>query len=359
MAPGKQMVYIGDVAREAGVSVATVSRVVANRGYPVAPATRERVLAAVSRLGYRPNSLARGLRVGRSAAIGLCATTLSNPTVVSAVEGIIHSSRLADRQVLVTTTFWDAQEEEEQLRLFLQERVAGVISFPSGAPAACYTELQEAGIPVVLINRGVPGLRAPVVRYDFAGGYAAVVEELARLGHSRIGAVLPGSGVDRERHRRAWQAAFQRLGLSVPWDLVRYGPPDLYSERQDAHGDVHAAVLSLLSLPEGLTALFAVSVTMTLAAIRAIDDAGMRVPEDVVLVGTGDRRWDLLFTPRIPSLCLDSFSLGTKAADLVAELSGKRGAERRELDVKVETRLEHFDLSRAPRPLGAASPLIS
>lgn len=344
-APGGTTVYIMDVARAAGVSVATVSRVIANTDYPVRAATRGRVLDAAQRLGYHPNSLARGLRVGRSEALGLCATTLSNPTVVSTVEGIIHFCRAAHRQVQVTTTFWDPAEEESQLRLFLQEHVAGVISFPSGASVERYAELQRAGIAVVVINRPVPGLAAPVVRHDFAGGYAKVVEALARRGHRRIGAVLPGNVVDRDLHSRAWQAAFRRLGLQAPLALVRQSPSGLVAEGPTAaEEDVYAAAHELLSLPEPPTALFTASVTMTLAAIRAIDDAGLRVPADLALVGTGDQRWGLLFTPRIPSLCLDSFSLGTRAAELVSRLIEDSRSIEPERDVAVETRLENVDL---------------
>ena len=344
-APAGTMVYIRDVAREAGVSVATVSRVIANADYPVRVETRERVLAAAGRLGYHPNSLARSLRVGRSEAIGVCAVTLGNPTVISAVEGIIQFSRAAHRHVQVTTTFWDPAEEESQLRLFLQERVAGVISFPSGVPAERYAELQRAGIPVVLINRAVPGLAAPVVRHDFAGGYAKVVEHLVRRGHHRIAAVLPGNEVDRAWHAQAWQAAFLRLGLQAPTDLVYQVRSDALSDRPTAVEEgVYAAVRELLALPRPPSAFFAGSVTMTLAAIRAIDDVGLRVPGDIALVGTGDQRWGLLFTPRIPSLCLDSFSLGSRAAELVSSLIDDPRSVNLSLDVAVELRLENVGL---------------
>ncbi|MHB1415825.1 MAG: LacI family DNA-binding transcriptional regulator [Chloroflexota bacterium] len=342
------MVYIKDVAREAGVSVATVSRVVANTGYPVRPETRRRVLEAVERLGYRPNSLARSLRVGRSGVVGLCATTISNPTVISAVEGIIGVCRSVDRQVQLTATFWDAAEEIRHLQLFLQERMAGVISYPSGAPAEYYLQLQRAGTPVVLINRGVPGLVAPIVRYDFAGGYAKVVASLAERGHRRIGVVLPGSGVERQYHAGLWRAAFERAGLTPADDLVRQGPVDLVTaEGYSSHG-AYVAVRDLLESSSRPTALLAGSVTFTLAAIRAIDDAGLRVPDDVALVGTGDQRWELLFTPRIPLLCLDSFSLGTQAAEILNDLIDNPEKVQVGSEVLVSVSLENAEVGSSP-----------
>ncbi|MHB1132778.1 MAG: LacI family DNA-binding transcriptional regulator [Chloroflexota bacterium] len=349
------MVYIKDVARAAGVSVATVSRVIAESGYPVRPETRERVLAAANRLGYRPNGLARGLRVGRSDAIGLCATTMGNPTVISAVEGIIHCSRTNRLHVQVTTTFWDPGEEASQLRLFLQERVAGVISFPSGAPAECYAELQQSGIPVVLLNRGVPGLAAPVVRYDFAGGYAGVVEALAGLGHRRIAALLPAGTPDRANHLRYWRAAFRRLGLQAPEALVAPARPDLarVDEAGTEPSPAYEAIANLLSVEPRPTALFASSVVMTLAALRAIHRLRLRVPEDISLVGTGDQRWETLFTPPIPSLCLDAYALGTQAARLLGRLIEDAAAVPPSLDAVVATRLADFDLLRGPATLAS------
>src|SRR5690606_22753998 len=152
---------------------------------------------AVERLGYQPNGLARNLRTGRANVVGLCATTLSNPPAISAMEGVIQVCRAHCRHTQVTTTFWNPYEEQSQLQMFLQERVAGVISFPSGAPATCYEQLQRAGIPIVLLNRRVPGLVAPVVRHDFAGAYAEVVRFLASQGHRRIAAIVPGEAAVR------------------------------------------------------------------------------------------------------------------------------------------------------------------
>jgi LacI family transcriptional regulator len=308
------MAAITDVAREAGVSVATVSRVLADTGYPVRAETRQRVLAAAERLRYSPNGLGRSLRVGRSTAIGVCATTLNNPTAIAAVEGIIQACRAVNRQVQTTTTFWDPAEEQGYLELFLRERVAGVISFPAGAPAEAYQRVQQMGTPVVLLNRRVPGVIAPVVRHDFAGGYALAVERLAAQGHRRIGAILPNNIGIWAQQTGPWSAAFERLGLEPRPDLVCYAGAAPTTE-----GD-HRIVSRLLTRDEPPTALFAATPLTTLVALRAIQTAERPAVRETVLVGTGDQRWELLFPPTVAFVSLDSFGLGTTAACVLNDL---------------------------------------
>ena len=323
------MAYITDVAREAGVSVATVSRVLSDAGYPVRAETRQRVLEAAERLQYAPNALARSLRVGRSTTIGVCATTFNNPTAVAAVEGIIRACRAVNRHVQTTTTFSDAMEEEEYLDLFLQERVAGVISFPSGAPAAAYQRLQQRESPVVLLNRRVPGLVAPVVRHDFAGGYAQAVEWLAARGHRRIGALLPRDVAHWSELAVAWSAAFERLGLEPRPDLVRHVGPGLST------AEMHQIAAELLAGPDAPTALFAATAVSTLVALRVIQTAARPAVRDVALVGTGDRRWELLFPPNVPFVCLDSFGLGTTAANILNDLIDGNGSVSSDAEVPI------------------------
>ncbi|MCC6177563.1 MAG: LacI family DNA-binding transcriptional regulator [Chloroflexi bacterium] len=331
---------MSDVAREAGVSVATVSRVLAGAGYPVRAETRRRVLDAAARLRYRPNGLGRSLRVGRSSAIGLCATTLNNPTAVAAVEGIIRACRAAHRHVQTTTTFADPAEEQGYLDLFLQERVAGVISFPSGAPAEAYQRLQRMGAPVVLLNRAVPGLAAPLVRHDFAGGYVLAVDWLTARGHRRIGAILPVNMSAWGDHLVAWDAAFERLGCEPAPDLVRQLPSSPTVEQ------MHRAVADLLASGHPPTALFTATIMSTLTALRLIETPGRSEFGRVAIVGTGDRRWELLFPPAVPFVCLDSYGLGTTAAEILNDSIDNGSDEYADCDVIIPVQM--VDAALAP-----------
>jgi LacI family transcriptional regulator len=301
---------IRDVAREAGVSVATVSRALKEGTYPVKSETRRRVLEAAERLRYQPNNLARNLRAGRTNTVGVCAGVL-NPTALSALDGILEGCRAAGRQVHVAISAWDPEQERQHLDRFLQERASGVISYPVGAAAENYRRLQAAGIPVVLLHRRVPGLRAPLVRHDFANGYTKAVNHLVERGHRRIGALLPGSPVSRGEHSRAWRKALMRAGLPPMPELM------CHAGLETVEGAVEAATLDLLSRPDRPTAIVAAWFAATLLAIRLAYEAGLQIGHDLEVVGGGDPRWGFLVTPPMPLLRVDAFRLGTTAAELL------------------------------------------
>jgi DNA-binding LacI/PurR family transcriptional regulator len=333
---------IADVARAAGVSVATVSRVLAGTSYPVRPATRWRVEQAVEQLQYRPNGLGRSLRVGRSSAVGVCATTLNNPTAVAAVEGIIRACRAVNRHVQTTTTFSDPDEERGYLDLFLQERVAGVISFPAGAPPVAYQRLQDTGAPVVLLNRPVPGLAAPRVCHDFAGGYALAAQYLAGRGHRRIGAIMPPNRGLWAEQTAAWHQALEQAGLEPDPALACHVDA---STPTDA---TYADIRQLLERDDPPTALFAATATSTLVALRVVQTADVFSVRAVELVGTGDRRWELLFPPTVPFICLDSFGLGTTAARLLNEMIDGDRALGDDTETQIAVSFVRAAVDRAP-----------
>jgi DNA-binding LacI/PurR family transcriptional regulator len=311
--------YIVDVAREAGVSVATVSRVLAGADYPVKEETRQRVLAAAERLKYQPNRLARNLRVGHSNSIGVCATTFNNPTWVATLEGIMLACRAANRQVQTVSTFSDPAQEQSYMDLFLQERVAGVISYSSGAPAEAYEQIQRNGTPVLIVNRPVEGLCAPLVEHDFPGGFARAVQYFTERGHRRIGAVLPYRSAYWGGHEANWNGAFERLGLEPMPHLVRHIDATLQTDV------IHSVVSELLALPEPPTAIYTAGAMSTLVALRLIRLADSPAVRAISLVGTGDRRWELLYPPSLPFVCLDSQRLGTVAAGILNDLIDGKG----------------------------------
>jgi LacI family transcriptional regulator len=310
---------IREVAQEAGVSVATASRVLSGSGYPVKAQTRDRVLAAAERLGYRRNALAQSFRTGSTSSVGVCATVLSNLTAMSAVEGISECLGGMGRQAQVAMSRWDPARERAALELFLEERVAGVLSFPTLLEKDAYLHLQEDGVPVVLFNRAVPGVPAPVVRHDFASGYRLAVESLAAVGHRRIAALLASHDGDAQArvlkgHGIAWSSALERVGLDPHRDWQLPAGDSLDVPR------VRAELERLLAQRERPTALFCGVVPATVAALIALDELGLRVPEDIAVVGTADQQWRPLIPRRVPVVVLDSYKLGAGAAKLLDEL---------------------------------------
>lgn len=312
------MANMRDVAEAAGVSVATASRVLSVADYPVRPATRERVLEAAERLGYRHNALARSLRQGSTTAVGVCSRSLSNMTAMTAVEGISETLQGFGRHAQIALTKWDRDGEREALDLFLEQRVAGVLSFPTQLERDAYLRLQDSGIPTVLFNRTVPGVAASVVRHDIASGYRFAVETLAGQGHRRIAALLSshhgGEGAEVLTERGiAWTAAMERVGLD-PHAEWQYPAGDTLDVRR-----VREVLEPLFTGADRPTALFCSLMPATIAALRVLDGLGLRVPDDVAVVGTADERWRPLMPDHVPLVVLDSYRLGAKAAELLED----------------------------------------
>ncbi|BBC71988.1 LacI family transcriptional regulator [Altererythrobacter sp. B11] len=267
-------VGIRDVAREAGVSPATVSRVLA--GKAVDRSMRERVLAAVTATGYRPNLAARRLRSQRSETIGLIVADIRNPffTAVSRTIEMIAAER--GLRLILSNTDEDSAKEAAYLDLMEQERVNGVIL----APARSTDRPPEHDFPMVLIDRNVPGSALDCVTLDNEAMAAALVDHLAANGHRRITGLF-GADSDTGRARRiGFERAGARLGLTTMGHAVPH-----------AECEGAATLRALLEGRERPDAIVASNGVMLLNALRALREIGLRVPDDVALAGFDNNDW--------------------------------------------------------------------
>jgi DNA-binding LacI/PurR family transcriptional regulator len=276
---------IRDVARHAGVSVATVSRVINNSPLVIEP-TRARVQAAVEELGYRLNATARNLSIGRVMAIGVVVPFFTAPSVIERLRGVVERLGRGDRREYDLMLF-DVEAPEQRdgaLRdLARRDRVAGllIISLPvsDGEVAA----LERDGMPAVLVDTIHP--RLPRVVIDNVGGGELAAEHLLERGHRRIGFVgdhptNPYGFTSSEDRRAGFVAALARSGIAHDPALERFGP----------HGRDEAEALAeeLLTLPDRPTAIFAASDQQAIGVLRAVERLGARVPEDVAVIGFDD-----------------------------------------------------------------------
>ena len=218
-------IKIEDVARQAGVSTATVSRVLSGKPY-VSAAVRARVMAAVETLGYRPSRVARTLRIQRASTLGIVVSDIQNPfftAVVRAVEDAAHRNQLS---VLLCNTDEDAEKETLYIDLMLAEHVAGVILSPTTTDNDAYQRLVAAHVPVVAIDRHVANAAIDAVVVDNVSAAFELVSHLIDMGHRRIGALIgaPLASTGEER-LRGYTAALQAHGLPFMPALVRSGQP--------------------------------------------------------------------------------------------------------------------------------------
>jgi len=273
---------IRDVARHAGVSVATVSRVL-NDIPIVRTEMRDRVRAAISELGYRPSSTARSLSLGRSQAIGVVAPFFTTPSVVERLRGVSHSAGGRGYGLML----FDVETPEQRADAFREfarhDRVDGllVISLPLFDEEV--DALERDGLPVVMVDTGHP--RVPNVVIDDARGGELAAEHLVERGHRRIGFVgdVPANAfgfTSSEQRRRGFRRALRRAGIE----------PRPQDERLGRHGREEARALAadMLSAGDRPTAVFAASDTQAVGVLEAAQELGLRVPEDVAVIGFDD-----------------------------------------------------------------------
>lgn len=303
-------VRIQDVAQRAGVSSATVSRVLANKPH-VREALKKRVQDAVKALDYQPNRVARSLRVQRSSVIGLIISDIQNSffnTVVRAIEDAAYERGYA---VFLCNSDEDPVKEKLYLELFQAERVAGIILTPTRETSASLTSLIASDIPVVSVDRRVPGAAIDTVLTNNAEASCTLVTHLIEQGHKRIGAVLSDLAITTGRERFAgYKQALRAAKIALSEDLVRVG--------RSVEADGYALAKALLSSPKPPTALFVGTKLMSLGALRAIYEQGLIIPDNIALAVFDKLDW-MPFTPPTSYAQQPAYELGERAAQLLLE----------------------------------------
>lgn len=310
-------VTLRDVADVAGVSVRTVSNVV-NGFEHVSPQTREKVQAAVDRLGYTPNLTARSLRQGRTGLIGLLVPEISAPYFSELAHRVIEAARAQGMTVLVDETGAEVSREREALDVVTRSgRVDGVLLSALGLGAESLAGLTP-GVPVVLLGERTADLTFDHVGIDNVAAAADAVAHLIGRGCRKVVAI----GGDRRRHSsptsvlrlRGWRQACTAAGL--PHTAALVGQAHDFTRREG-----YDAMRSLLEHePDGV---FCFNDTLALGALRALHDAGRRVPDDVALIGFDDIEEIRFATPSISSVHPDTEEITAEALALLgARLAG-------------------------------------
>ena len=310
---GGRHVTIRDVARTARASVSTVSAAINNTDY-VSAAMRLRIERAIVRLGYRPNDLARGLRLQRTHSLGVVVPDLSNSFYTEILQGMKDYASAAHYTLLIGDSRDRWAEEQVYLDTFHRRRVDGVIRIPAVDDRSGNVHELLGDIPVVYADRfartqdpaaGHVGVDNVVAAFD-------ATRYLMSLGHRRIGIVAgpetAPTAADRvEGYRRALRSGH----VHVDPTLVRRGDNGMVSGHREA--------IELLTLPERPTAIFCTNNMMTVGAFQDIQELKMGCPEEVSLVGFDDFYWAPLLRPQITMVRQPAREIGMAAARLLIE----------------------------------------
>ncbi len=322
-------ITVKDVSAAAGVSTATVSRVLA--GFDeVSEPTRQRVLEAAHSLNYQPNRTARNLRKSTTSKIGVIISDIQNPFFGSIVRGVEKTTLQDDYTLILGNSDEDPQREQKLIAMLLEEGVAGIILTPTSANPSVYRELFDSGTPFVVIDRQLPLSDVDMVLVDGAAAAGLAVDYLAGLGHTRIGYVggLKHLSVMLEREHGYLQALRQH-GLPLAPGYLRQG-----NNRQSGG---YAVVSELVRLAEPPSAILIANNLMTLGGLQAIHEYGLEIPADVSVVGFDDMDWAPSLRPALTCVAQPAFEMGEAAAAIL--LGRIRSPQQPHQMIKLETRL--------------------
>lgn len=337
---------IADVAKLAGVSTATAGRVLGNYGY-TSEETRDQVMKAAAKLGYRTNALARSLITGKTRTIGVVAGDIQNPFYASILRGIADVVESRDFGLLIVNSNENLAKEVQAVNLLLEKQVDGLIVSPCDTMDASHLrDLHKHGLPLVLLDRTVAGLRVDQVSIDNIAAAERAVGALITAGHGKIGLIgemmeVPGGDFDAFLRRGlagdvlstdalypSWQRllgylrAHRQAGIEIDASLIcRVGAYSADAARK-------AAGL-LLDRPDRPTALFATDGTMSEGVMGAVAAAGLSVPGELSLFCFDDLDWMSFLSPGISTMAQPRLAMGEAAATMLLErIEGLEGPAR-------------------------------
>ena len=320
---------IKEVARLAGVSTATVSRVFSG-GTAVREDLGKKVREAAKTLNYRPNKLARNLRTRRTQAVGVVIPDIENPFFTAVICGIEDVLRSAEYSLLLANSNEDAARERKNVEALQAEAISGMIFTPSGKDVGFYRELSDSGIPLVAVSRQVSGLNVDCVLVANREGARQAVAHLTQLGHQRIALISGPASISTAKERlKGYEQALRAAGIPASPELVQY------ADFRQAGG--YDAMRKLLALDSPPTAVFAGSNLMTLGALQAIHEAGLRIPDHIAMVGFDDMPWAVSLQPPLTVVAQPAFDVGVTAARLLLERIAKPSSPPQQ--ITLDTRL--------------------
>lgn len=330
------------IARETGVSIATVSRAL-RRPEAVSPATRERILKVVERHRYVPDAQAASFSSRRTGLVGLIVPTISNSIYAAFTEAVQARLQNADRKLLIANTNYSSDLENQVIRKLVESRVEGVILTGYKRDKGLYDLLRHYNIPFVVTWSTSPEPDVPAISFDNGAAAKLATERLIALGHRRIGLICGVSSVnDRAAERlQAYKEVLNRHDIPVDANLI--------AERPFEVAEGSAAAETMLKRANRPTALFCANDIQALGAVFACQRLGITVPDDVSIIGFDDLPMTRFINPPLSSVHVPAREMGEAAADaLVAAADDDKPIPSLDIEAKLIMRASTAPLPSAP-----------
>ncbi|GAB2692643.1 catabolite control protein A [Paenibacillus thermoaerophilus] len=309
-------VTIYDVAREAGVSMATVSRVV-NNNPNVKPQTRKKVFEAIERLGYRPNAVARGLASKKTTTVGVVIPDISNSIFSEVARGIEDIANMYHYNIILCNADKRKEKEIRVVNTLLEKQVDGLLFMGGTVTDEHLQAFQSATVPIVLCGTTDEKQTMPSVDIDHEKAAYDAVKMLIDNGHREIG-MISGTLQDLSNgysRYAGYKKALEQAGIPLREEYVRIG-----NYRYESGMEV---MRYFLELPNRPTAIFSATDEMAIGAIHAIQDQGLRVPDDISIISVDNIRMASMVRPQLTTVAQPMYDIGAVSMRLLTKLMNK------------------------------------
>lgn len=306
-----QNIKMSDVAKKANVSTATVSRVLSNPAV-VKEETRRKVMEVIEELQYRPHVIARQFRTQETKMVLVVVPDITSIFFSEVLRGIEHAAVSRNYQVVLGDSENNLEREKQYVDLLYQKQVDGVILLTAKLPKEMLEQLASE-FPIVLACEYYDGIDVPTVSIDNIGSARKATEHLVHLGHKRIGHISGPAGIILSRDRlQGYKEALQNNGLLVDEAYIAEGPLTIESG--------YRRMKMLLSLDNPPTAVFVYNDEMAWGAIKAVKDHGLRIPEDIAVVGFDNLKISEVVEPHLSTIEQPKYLIGKKSMELLLQL---------------------------------------
>ncbi|TCO79362.1 LacI family DNA-binding transcriptional regulator [Marinisporobacter balticus] len=309
-------ITIKDVAKKAGVSISTVSRVI-NSSKPVSSEIRQKVLKIIEDTGYQPNPIARSLVMKKSQLIGVVVPDISNFFIGEILNGIEEIGKMYGYDILLCNTYGQLEQELRYLNLLQAKQVEGIVFMTWKLQDQLVEYIEKIDTPVVLINRNTSKLLIPSVSIDNFQAAYEMTKYIFDNGHKKI--ALIRNSLDQDAFGfdqfRGYQKALEENGLEIDDNLVRYGNFKLENSYEIVKEFIQKDILP--------TAIFATSDVMAIGAINCLLDNGYEVPGDVSVVGFNDIKLASIYRPNLTTIHQPIYDIGAVSIRIIVKMINK------------------------------------
>lgn len=313
---------IKELAEKLALSTTTVSRVLNGKSkiYRISSSTSQKVFNGARKYHYSPNRIARGLKLEKTETLGLIIPDIANPYFGSIAKSIEVEAHKKGYSIFLCDSLDEVSTEAEFLKLLAGRKADGIIIAPAGKKCDHITEADQQGIPLVIIDRFLPGTKLPYVTTDNYAGAMMAVEHIIELGHRKIACIQGLNGVSANTDRvRGYLDALIKNGIKVDENLI------CGTDFGELNGYVHTK--KLLNRSNRPTALFALSNLISLGALRAIKEAGFSVPGDISIVSFDEQPYSAFLACPMTTVEQPKNEIGKAAFELLLQLISEKSRD--------------------------------